>query len=81
MSKRRVSPVYPEFNDSEVACTGNFKPVVLPAQLPLLSQEARACIHSFAVAMGVPANRVVSEAILCWWENEGAYRMLQRQSN
>ena len=81
MSKRLVSPKYPEINDPEVARPGNFKPVFLPTQLPLLSQEARACIHSFAVAMGVPADCIVSEAILYWWENEGAYRVLERQSN
>ena len=81
MSKRLVSPIYPEINDPELEYVGDFTPVVLPAQLPILSQEARACIQSFAFAMGVPADRVVSEAILYWWENEGGYRVLERTTN
>lgn len=81
MSKRLVSPVYPEVNDPEVTYVDDFSPVILPAQLPILSQEARACIQSFAFAMRVPTDRVVNEAILYWWENEGGYRVLERTTN
>jgi len=77
MSKRLVSPV----NNPKVAYIDDFKPDILPAQLPILSQEARAYIQYFAVSMGVPADRLVSEAILYWWDNDGAYRVLERTSN
>ena len=68
---RLVSLAYPEANDPGAAHVGNFKPVTLPSELPVPSEEARACVHSFANATGIPADRVMTDALLYWWDNYG----------
>jgi hypothetical protein len=73
------SIVYPEVNSPEIRSTGKFNPVKLPDDCPELSEESRICIQSFADATGVSADRVASDAILYWWDNDGADIVLRLQ--
>jgi hypothetical protein len=75
------SIVYPEANGPNVGLTGKFNPVKLLDVCPELSEESRICIQSFADATGVSADHVASDAILYWWDNDGAdiVQRLQRR--
>jgi hypothetical protein len=78
------SILYPEVNSPEIRSAGKFNPVKLPDDCPELSEESRICIQSFADATGVSADRVASDAILYWWDNDGAdlvQRLQQRKTN
>jgi hypothetical protein len=78
------SIAYLEANSLKVGLTGKFNPVKLPDVCPELSEESRICIQSFADATGVSADRVASDAVLYWWDNDGAdivQRIQQRKAN
>jgi hypothetical protein len=44
------------------------KPVKLTQTNPLISDEAMACVQSFADATGLSLDCVVTEALLYWWD-------------
>jgi hypothetical protein len=62
------SPVQPFMNGPENTRTRNMKPVKLTTTNPLISDEAMACVQTFADATGLPLDCVVSEALLYWWD-------------
>ena len=60
-------------NNAANSRTRNLRPIELTTTNPLISDEAMICVQSFADAIGLPLDCVVTEALLYWWDtNAGA---------
>ncbi|MFZ0518048.1 MAG: hypothetical protein WBG23_17990 [Acidobacteriaceae bacterium] len=62
------SPVEPSIDQPGYTRLRNVKPVQLTQTNPLISDEAMACVQSFADATGLSLDCVVTEALLYWWD-------------
>ncbi len=79
-AKALGSSVPPSTNEPESVRTRNLKPVTLTTPHALISDEAMACVQSFADATGLPLDCVVTEALLYWWDTNagGIVSQLER---
>jgi hypothetical protein len=72
-AKTLGSPVPPFMKQPENTRTRDIKPATLTTTNALISDEAMACVQSFADATGLPLDCIVTEALLYWWDtNAGA---------
>ena len=67
-AKNLGSPVPPFTKEPDATCTRNIKHVTPTTTNALISDEAMACVQSFADATGLPLDCVVTEALLYWWD-------------
>ena len=62
------SSVQPSIDQPGYTRLRHVKPVQLTHTNPLISDEAMACVQSFADATGLSLDCVVTEALLYWWD-------------
>lgn len=67
-AKTLGSHAKPLLNQPEYPRLRHVKPVQLTHTNPLISDEAMACVQSFADATGLSLDCVVTEALLYWWD-------------
>jgi hypothetical protein len=67
-TKTLGSHAQPLMDQPEYARLRNLKPVKFTNTNPLISDEAMACVQSFADATGLSLDCVVTEALLYWWD-------------
>jgi hypothetical protein len=67
-AKTLGSAVPPFMKEPDSTPTRNIKHVTLTTTNALISDEAMACVQSFADATGLPLDCIVTEALLYWWD-------------
>ena len=67
-TKTLGSPAQTLIDQPEFSRLRNVRPVKLTHTNPLISDEAMACVQSFADATGLSLDCIVTEALLYWWD-------------
>jgi hypothetical protein len=78
------SPVHPELNNPEVHWSEKIVrrdfPNTQPAKsLTLTSEHAQIEVQVFADAFGIPAEQVLNQAVLFWFDMHGAQSILNEE--